>query len=68
MLRRLHPVLTISLFWAIAFMGCVVLCFFLFVLIEKPGMRLGEKLRQQIVLQEAKKRTRTASQAHTNSR
>lgn len=54
-LKRLPPVLTISMFWMIAFTVSVVFCFFLFVLIEKPGMRLGEKLRQQITQQEAKR-------------
>jgi peptidoglycan/LPS O-acetylase OafA/YrhL len=54
-LRRLHPVLTVSLFWMITFTVIVVFCFFLFVLIEKPGMRLSEKLRQQIMRQDAKR-------------
>lgn len=54
-LRRLHPVLTVSLFWVITFTVIVVFCFFLFVLIEKPGMRLSEKLRQQIMRQDAKR-------------
>jgi peptidoglycan/LPS O-acetylase OafA/YrhL len=52
-LRLLHPVLTVSLFWVITFTVIVVFCFVLFVLIEKPGMRLSEKLRQQIMQQEA---------------
>lgn len=52
-LRLLHPVLTVSLFWVITFTVIVVFCFVLFVLIEKPGMRLSEKLRQQIMRQEA---------------
>src|SRR5206468_10475830 len=47
-LRRLNPVLTVSVFWMISFTVSVVFCYFLFVLIEKPGMRLSEKLRQQI--------------------
>jgi peptidoglycan/LPS O-acetylase OafA/YrhL len=47
-LQRLHPVLTISLFWMIALTVSVVFCYVLFVLIEKPGMRLSERLRQQI--------------------
>lgn len=54
-LRGLHPVLTVSLFWVITFTVIVVFCFFLFVLIEKPGMRLSEKLRQQIMRQDAKR-------------
>ena len=54
-LQRLHPVLTASLFWVIALTVSVVFCFFLFVLIEKPGMRLSEKLCQQIVRQDAKR-------------
>jgi peptidoglycan/LPS O-acetylase OafA/YrhL len=54
-LRRLHPVLTVSLFWMITFTVIVVFCFFLFVLIEKPGMRLSEKLRQQKMRQDAKR-------------
>ncbi len=54
-LRRLHPVLMVSLFWVITFTVIVVFCFFLFVLIEKPGMRLSEKLRQQIMRQDAKR-------------
>ncbi|MBA2396462.1 MAG: acyltransferase [Ktedonobacteraceae bacterium] len=53
--QRLHPVLTMSLFWLTAFMVTVVFCFFLFVLIEKPGMRLSEQLRQQILQREADK-------------
>ena len=54
-LRRLNPVLTIGLFWLIALMVSVVFCYFLFVLIEKPGMRLSEKLRQQMVRQAAQR-------------
>lgn len=54
-LRLLHPVLTVSLFWVITFTVIVVFCFVLFVLIEKPGMRLSEKLRQQIMRQDAKR-------------
>ncbi len=54
-LRRLNPVLTVSLFWVIGFTVSVVFCFFLFVLIEKPGMRLSEKLCQQIVRHDAKR-------------
>src|SRR6266568_2198001 len=54
-LRRLNPILTVSLFWMISFTVVVVFCYFLFVLIEKPGMRLSEKLRQQILRQDAKR-------------
>lgn len=52
-LRRLNPVLTVSLFWMITFTVSVVFCYFLYVLIEKPGMRLSEKLRQQIASRDA---------------
>jgi peptidoglycan/LPS O-acetylase OafA/YrhL len=54
-LQRLHPLLTVSLFWIIGFTVPVVFCFFVFVLIEKPGMRLSERLRQWIVQQDAKR-------------
>ncbi len=54
-LRRLNPILTVSLFWMISFTVTVVFCYFLFVLIEKPGMRLSEKLRQQIGRQDVKR-------------
>ncbi len=54
-LQRLHPVLTISLFCIISFTVSVIFCFFLFVLIEKPGMRLSEKLRQQILQRDAQR-------------
>lgn len=54
-LKRLHPILTVSLIWTITFTVSVVFCFVLFVLIEKPGMRLSEKLRQQIMRQDAKR-------------
>ena len=64
-LRRLHPVLTMSLFWAITFTVSVVFCYFLFVLIEKPGMHLSEKLRQQIMRQDIK---RQAMSEHINTR
>ena len=53
-LRNLHPVLTISLFWLITFTVTVVFCYVLFILIEKPGMRLSEKLRQQLARKVAK--------------
>jgi len=53
--RRLNPVLTVSLFWMITFTVSVVFCYFLFVLIEKPGMSLSEKLRQQMVRQSAQR-------------
>ncbi len=65
-LRSLHPVLTVSLFWAIAFTISVVFCYFLFVLVEKPGMRLSEKLRQQILRQDAKRQAMPDS-IHSNS-
>ncbi len=54
-LRHLIPLLTVSLFWMIAFTVSVVFCYVLFVLIEKPGMRLSEKLRQQKVRQDGKR-------------
>ena len=54
-LQHLNPVLTISLFWIIALTASVVFCFFLFVLIEKPGIYLSVKLRQQIVQQNEQK-------------
>lgn len=57
-LQHLNPVLTISLFWLTAFIVCVIYCFFIFILVEKPGMHLSEKLRQQIMQQNAKRRAR----------
>lgn len=54
-LRRLNPILTVSLFWVIAFTVSAVFCYFLFVIIEKPGMRLSEKLRHQIMQQDTKR-------------
>ncbi len=56
-LQRLHPVLTVSLFWLIAFTVCVVFCYVLYVLIEKPGMRLSEKIRQQLARYDVKRQT-----------
>ena len=53
-LRQLDPVLTISLFWMVTFTVSVVFCYFLYILIEKPGMRLSEKFRQQLMRQEEK--------------
>ena len=53
-LHRLHPVLRVSLFWMITLTVSIVFCFVLFVLVEKPGMLLSEKLRQQI-MQRSKK-------------
>jgi peptidoglycan/LPS O-acetylase OafA/YrhL len=47
-LRRLNPILTISLFWMVTFTVSVVFCYFLYVLIEKPGMQLSEKIRNQL--------------------
>ena len=55
-MQLLNPVLMVSLFWMTALTVSSVFCFFLFVLIEKPGMRLSERLRQQIVRQGAKGR------------
>jgi peptidoglycan/LPS O-acetylase OafA/YrhL len=54
-LQTLNPVWMILLFWIIGFTVCVVFCFCLFVLIEKPGIRLSEKLRQRIMQKDAKK-------------
>ena len=54
-LRRLNPILTVGLFWLIAFTVSVIFCYFLFVLIEKPGMSLSEKLRQQMGRQAAQR-------------
>jgi len=42
------------LFWMITLTVSIVFCFVLFVLVEKPGMLLSEKLRQQI-MQRSKK-------------
>jgi len=60
-LKRLHPILTLSLFWMITFMVSVVFCYFLYVHIEKPGMRLSEKLRQQIIRQEEERQAMSDS-------
>ena len=60
-LQRLNPVLTVSLFWVITLTISVVFCFVLFILIEKPGMRLSEKLRQRIVRQDAKRQAMSDS-------
>jgi peptidoglycan/LPS O-acetylase OafA/YrhL len=54
-LRALSPVLMVSAFWALSLTVCVVFCFVLFVCIERPGMRLSERLRQRMLLQEARK-------------
>ena len=54
-LRHMNIVLRVTLFWIIAFTVIVVFCFFLFVLIEKPGMLLSEKIRRQIMRKEAEK-------------
>jgi peptidoglycan/LPS O-acetylase OafA/YrhL len=58
-LRRLNPVLKISLFWMVTFTVSVVFCYFLYILIEKPGMRLSEKLRQQLKRQEGQQQAVT---------
>jgi peptidoglycan/LPS O-acetylase OafA/YrhL len=55
-LRRLEPVLRVGLFWLIGLTVTITFCFVIFVLIEKPGMRLSERLRQQILSQDAKRR------------
>lgn len=55
-LQRLNPILKVSLFWVIAFTVTVVFCYFLYIFIEKPGMLLSEKLRQQIVRQDVKRK------------
>ncbi len=54
--QQLNPVLVENLFWLITLTVCVVFCFVLFVLIEKPGMRLSETLRQQILREDAQKK------------
>ena len=56
-LQHLNPILTVSLFWTISFTVSVVFCYFLFVLIEKPGMRLSEKIRQQLARYDVKRQT-----------
>lgn len=60
-LVRMNPVLTVSLFWSITFTVCVVFCFVLFVCIEKPGMRLSERLRQRIMQQEKRRAIQASS-------
>ena len=55
-LQLLHPILMISLFWLIALTVSVALCFVLFVFIEKPGMRLSERLRRQMTRRDARRR------------
>ncbi|HET8843544.1 MAG TPA: acyltransferase family protein, partial [Ktedonobacteraceae bacterium] len=47
-LQLLHPALMVIGFWVIGLTVCVGFCFVLFVLVEKPGMRLGERLRQHL--------------------
>jgi peptidoglycan/LPS O-acetylase OafA/YrhL len=66
-LHQMNPVLTVSLFWIIAFTVSVVFCYFLYVLIEKPGMRLGEKLRQQFSLQNVKRQALSDTHTHMHS-
>lgn len=46
-LQRLPAVLMVSLFWLIALVVPAAFCFVLFVLIERPAIRLSERLRQQ---------------------
>jgi peptidoglycan/LPS O-acetylase OafA/YrhL len=65
-LKRFNPVLTMILFWLIAFTVIVVFCYFLFVLIEKPGMRLSERIRQQFRRQDAERRV-VSEAVHTHS-
>lgn len=60
-LRRLNPVLTVSLFWMVTFIVSVIFCYFLFVLVEKPGMRLSEKLRKQIASHSPRRKVMTDS-------
>ena len=57
-LRHLNPILTIILFWMVTFIVCVVFCYFLYVLIEKPGMQLSEKLRRQMKRKEEQQQVR----------
>jgi peptidoglycan/LPS O-acetylase OafA/YrhL len=47
-----HP-LSFFLFWFLVFTVSVFCCFFLYILIEKPGMQLSERLRQQILQRRA---------------
>jgi peptidoglycan/LPS O-acetylase OafA/YrhL len=60
-LLRLNPILTISFFCVIGLTVSIVFCFFLFILIEKPGMYLSERLRQQILQQQEAKRQAMAN-------
>jgi peptidoglycan/LPS O-acetylase OafA/YrhL len=58
-LRSLHPVLTVIVFWIVAFTVSVVFCYVLFVVIEKPGMRLSEQLRQQMMRQDVERQVKS---------
>lgn len=55
-LHTLNPVLMVTLFAMIGFTVCVVFCFWLFVLVEKPGILLSERLRRQMLLEDTKRR------------
>ncbi len=59
--QRLNPGLMFISFWVITLTVCAAFCFVLFVLIERPGMRLSERLRQQILQQDAKRRAMSDS-------
>jgi peptidoglycan/LPS O-acetylase OafA/YrhL len=62
-LRHLNPVLRVGVFWLIGLAVVITFCFVIFVLIEKPGMRLSGRLRQHI--QQAAKRRAATGEGET---
>ncbi len=63
----LSPLLAYSLYWLWAAAVVIPFCFVLYVLIEKPGMRLSEQLRSQVVGQRAQGQERVAKRLNINA-
>lgn len=54
-LIHLNHTVAIGLSWLLGLIISVIFCFFAYILIEKPGMQFSERLRQKMLLQQAKK-------------
>lgn len=50
-LVHMNHIVAIGLSWGLVFCVSVFFCFFTYLLIEKPGMQLSERLRQRMMLQ-----------------
>jgi peptidoglycan/LPS O-acetylase OafA/YrhL len=54
---KINPYLAFFLYWCWAFLVIIPFCFVLYILVEKPGMRLSDRLRKRVQGRQKQART-----------